>query len=81
MRPRPPPPFLCHKVYLQQKGAKIEQSGGREEELEREREGREAGTQLAVAELRKGSGPGQARPLAMLRAARAEVGARPRGWH
>lgn len=56
-RPRPPPPFLRHKVYLQQKGARIEQPRGRERELERELEGREAGGRagrLAGAEQRKG---------------------------
>lgn len=39
-RPRPPPPFLSHKVYLQQKGARIEQPREREQELERELEGK-----------------------------------------
>lgn len=42
-RPRPPPPFLRHKVYLQQKGVRSRQPRGRKREPEREREGRQAG--------------------------------------
>lgn len=63
-RPRLPPPFLYHKVYLQQKGARSEQPRGRERALEREREGRQAG-RLAGTEPRNralGSCPDRAGP-------------------
>lgn len=72
-RPRPPPPFLCHKVYLQQKGARSEQPRGRERELEREREGRQAGWRAQS----RGRDPDRARPRAMLRVAPAGAGTRP----
>lgn len=78
-RPRPPPPFLRHKVYLQQKGARSRQPRGRKREPERQREGRQAGRLAGghrAEERSAGIQPVSGR-AAMLRVAPGEAGARP----